>query len=64
MSVEEIAIYLGISRDTVYTWLTNKSMPGHRIGRLWKFKAAEIDAWVRHGGASGPDRSDRSDGEA
>jgi excisionase family DNA binding protein len=51
LSVEEIAAYLGISKDTVYTWLTAKAMPGHRIGRLWKFKRDEIDAWVRAGGA-------------
>jgi excisionase family DNA binding protein len=51
LSVEEIAAYLGISKDTVYTWLTGKGMPGHKIGRLWKFKRDEIDAWVRAGGA-------------
>ena len=51
LSVEEIAAYLGIYKDTVYTWLTAKAMPGHRIGRLWKFKRDEIDAWVRAGSA-------------
>ena len=51
LSVDEIAAHLGIKRDTVYKWLTRKQMPGHKLGRLWKFKAAEIDAWVRDGGA-------------
>ena len=27
------------------------SGPAHRVGRLWKFKLAEVDAWVRSGGA-------------
>lgn len=53
-SVEEIAGYLGVSKDTVYTWLSTKRMPAHRVGRLWKFKRAEIDDWVKSGGASEP----------
>lgn len=46
-SVDEIADYLGVSKDTVYRWIVDRSMPAHKIGRLWKFKKAEVDAWVR-----------------
>lgn len=49
LSVEEISQYLGISKDTVYTWINNKNMPAHKIGRLWKFKRDEVDTWVRDG---------------
>ena len=49
LSVEEIAQYLGISKDTVYTWISAKGIPAHKIGRLWKFKKDEIDTWVRGG---------------
>lgn len=52
LSVEEMAEYLGISKDTVYAWINKKSMPAHRIGRFWKFKAEEVDEWVRTGGAA------------
>lgn len=52
LSVDEIAKHLGISKDTVYTWIAEKGMPAHRMGRLWKFKAAEVDEWVETGGAS------------
>mgnify|MGYP001177494459 CR=1 FL=1 len=50
LSVEEICEYLGISRDTGYIWLSKKELPGHKNGRLWKFKRAEVDR-VRGGGA-------------
>lgn len=52
LSVDEIAAYLGIKRDTVYKWIDQKDMPAHKVGRLWKFKRVEIDEWVRRGEAS------------
>jgi excisionase family DNA binding protein len=50
LSVEEISGYLGVKRDTVYKWISEKKMPAHKIGRLWKFKKDEVDNWVRGGG--------------
>lgn len=52
LSVEEIAEHLGISKETVYRWLEKGRIPSHRIGKLWKFKVSEVDAWVVNGGAS------------
>lgn len=52
LSVEEIAEHLGVSKDTVYAWISKRNMPAHRIGRLWKFQAEEVDEWVRSGGAA------------
>ncbi len=46
LSVAEICTYLGIKRDTVYKWISKKQLPAHRIGKLWKFKISEVDAWV------------------
>jgi excisionase family DNA binding protein len=51
-SVDEIAEYLGVSKDTVYAWVTQKGMPGHKVGRFWKFKQQDVDDWVRAGGAA------------
>ena len=52
LSVDEIAEYLGVSKDTVYSWVTHKSMPGYKVGRFWKFKKEDVDTWVRAGGAT------------
>jgi excisionase family DNA binding protein len=52
LSVDEIAIHLGIKRDTVYRWIDKLAMPAHRIGRLWKFKKDQVDAWVEAGGTA------------
>lgn len=52
LSVEQVAAYLGVSKDTVYTWISAKKMPAHRLGRLWKFQKDEVDTWVKSGGAA------------
>jgi excisionase family DNA binding protein len=51
LSVDEIAAHLGVNPDTIYKWFTRKSMPVHKLGRLWKFLATEVDQWVKAGHA-------------
>ena len=51
-SVNEVASHLGVAIDTVYRWIDSKGLPAHRVGRLWKCKLPEVDAWVRAGGAA------------
>jgi len=58
LSVDDIAAYIGIKRDTVYRWISERNMPGHKIGRLWKFRKEDVDEWMRSGG----DTKERKDG--
>jgi excisionase family DNA binding protein len=51
LSADDIAAHLGVTKDTVYAWIAEKDMPAHKVGRLWKFQATEIDEWVRSGRA-------------
>lgn len=52
LSVEEISAHLGVSKETIYRWLDKGKIPAHRVGRLWKFQASEVDKWIRDGGAN------------
>lgn len=52
LSTDEIADHLGVTKDTVYAWIAEKGMPAHKIGRLWKCQASEVDEWVRTGAAA------------
>ncbi len=63
-SVDEIATYLGVSRETVYRWIAGSGLPGHRIGKFWKFKREEVDEWVHAGRASGAVSDDAKKGGA
>lgn len=51
LSVEEIAAHLGVASITVYRWLEKGNIPSHRVGKLWRFKASEVDLWVEQGEA-------------
>ena len=61
LSVDEICKYLGIGKDTVYKWIDKHGMPAHRMGRLWKFKKEQVDAWVEAGGAATHITDEKSD---
>ena len=50
LSISEICKHLGVSNDTGYKWIDRHAMPAHRMGRLWKFKKKQVDAWVESGG--------------
>jgi excisionase family DNA binding protein len=55
VSVEDVAKHLGVVKDSIYRWIEHRGLPAHKIGRLWKFKLTEVDAWVRAGGVDQED---------
>lgn len=54
-SVEDAARHLGVAKDTIYRWIETRTLPAHRVGRLWKFKLSEVDEWVRARGVDAHD---------
>lgn len=50
INIEETAEYLGVKPVTVRSWIKkDNGIPAHKIGKLWKFKKKELDAWVKSG---------------
>ena len=50
INIDEAAEYLGIKPGTIRDWSRKgKGIPAHKIGKLWKFKCSELDAWVASG---------------
>lgn len=46
MSVDELAEYLGLQKQTIYNWLTLKKISGIKIGKVWRFDRRHIDEWL------------------
>lgn len=49
LSLDDIATYLHVSKDTVRNWIKKNNMPGHKVGHLWRFKKSEVDNWISSG---------------
>lgn len=49
IGIEEAANHLGVTVVTVRNWIKKTDIPAHKIGKLWKFKFSELDAWVKSG---------------
>ncbi len=51
INLEQVAEYLGVKPITIRAWIKNpdSQIPARKIGRFWKFKRSEIDAWVKSG---------------
>jgi excisionase family DNA binding protein len=47
LTVSEVAELLRLPRSTVYDLARRGLLPGHRVGRCWRFIRPEIEAWFR-----------------
>lgn len=43
-SMKEITAYLGVKRDTVFSWIEKRGMPAVKVGMVWKVKISKVDA--------------------
>ncbi len=49
MTLEEVAAYLKLKPQTIYTWAQEKKIPAAKIGKEWRFRKSIIDEWfLRH----------------
>ncbi len=50
INIDEAAQYLGVKPGTIRDWIRkDKGVPAHKVGKLWKFKRSELDAWIQSG---------------
>lgn len=47
MTLEEVAKYLRVSKDSIYRLAQKGQIPASKLGNLWRFKKEEIDEWMR-----------------
>jgi excisionase family DNA binding protein len=45
MTLEEVAEYLRVKPQTIYTWAQEGKIPAAKLGKEWRFKKSMIDKW-------------------
>jgi len=45
MTLEEVAAYLKLKPQTIYTWAQEKKIPAAKLGKEWRFRKSIIDQW-------------------
>jgi excisionase family DNA binding protein len=46
-TVEEVAAYLAVPKQTLYQWRTHQyGPPGFRIGKYVRYRSGDVMAWV------------------
>lgn len=45
MTIEEVAKYLKLKPQTIYTWAQSGKIPAAKIGKEWRFRKDIIDTW-------------------
>lgn len=46
LSTESVSEILGVSPGTIRALVADKGLPAVRIGRILRFKPADVDAWL------------------
>lgn len=46
LTTEEVLGYLKVNPRTIYRLIRNGDLPAVRIGRQWRFRRSDLDAWL------------------
>lgn len=47
MSLDELAVYLKVSKSTLYKLVQQGEFPGQKVGKQWRFHKRAVDDWLR-----------------
>lgn len=53
MTIDEAALYLKLSKSTLYHFARDGKVPAVKVGRHWRFHKDAIDAWLKSNGKPG-----------
>ncbi|MCD6520513.1 MAG: helix-turn-helix domain-containing protein [Anaerolineae bacterium] len=49
LNVKQVAQYLQLKESTIYSWAQDGKIPAIKIGRTWRFRRSDLNAWLeRH----------------
>jgi excisionase family DNA binding protein len=47
IGIKDLGQYIGVSTNTIYSWIWLKKIPYVKMGKLVRFDLQEINAWVQ-----------------
>jgi excisionase family DNA binding protein len=52
LTIRDVAVYLKLPVSTVYRLAERRELPGHKVGRQWRFHKSILDDWFRQHAAT------------
>ena len=46
MTIDDLAVYLQVSKSSLYKLAQEGRVPGQKVGRHWRFLRTTIDRWL------------------
>ena len=46
ININELSEYIGLSKNTIYCWVSQRRIPFVKLGRLTKFDLQKIEEWI------------------
>jgi excisionase family DNA binding protein len=59
MDIRAASAYLGVSKGTLYKYVTEEKIPAFKMGNRWKFKKTVLDQWMERQSAQSEPRASR-----
>jgi excisionase family DNA binding protein len=50
LDLDQLVAYLRVPKSTLYKLLQRGELPGHKVGKLWRFDRDEVDEYIKSGG--------------
>ena len=61
LTTQEVADYLGLTRRTIYTFIQEGTLRAVKVGREWRIKESELEAFINGGSGEIKDKEDQND---
>ena len=46
LTLFEVSEFLQIGERTIYQWVQKGTIPGFKLGNVWRFRREDIEAWI------------------
>jgi len=50
LTLSEVSQFLKVPKSTIYKLARERRLPGHKVGKHWRFVREELEKWVQTAG--------------